>query len=99
MNDDEDFLEDGPAGDSIDELIELLGLQQGLLTAVATGGPQMKTVDGLYKRRRLKLRRGMAALGIKDPFPWTGLWEWYGIWGTFGGYAGRRAHIEELAGP
>jgi hypothetical protein len=72
MNDDEDYLEDGPAGNSI---------------------------DPLYKRRRLKLRRGLAALGMRDPFPWTGLWEWYGVWGTFGGYAGRRAHIEELAGP
>jgi hypothetical protein len=99
MNDDDDYLDDGPAGDSIDELIQLLGLQQGLLTAVATGGPQMKTVDPLYKRRRAKLRRGLAALDIEDPFPWTGLWEWYGVWGSYGGYAGRRAHLEELAGP
>jgi hypothetical protein len=38
MNDDEDYLDEGPTGDSIDALIELLGLQQGLLTAVATGG-------------------------------------------------------------
>jgi hypothetical protein len=99
MGDDEDYLEDGPDGDSIDELIELLGLQQGLLTAVATGGPPMKTVDPLYKRRRARLRRGLAALGFKDPFPWTGLWEWYGVWGTFGGYAGRRSRLEQLAGP
>ncbi len=97
--DDEDYLEQGPAGDSIDELIELLGLQQGLLTAVATDGPQIKTVDGIYKRRRAKLRRGLSALGLKDPFPWTGLWEWYGAWKDYGGYAGRRAHLEELAGP
>lgn len=99
MNDDEDYLDEGPTGDSIDALIEPLGLQQGLLTAVATGGPHMKTVDALYKRRRSRLRRGLAALGTKDPFPWTGLWEWYGVWGNYGGYGGRRAHIEELAGP
>ena len=29
----------------------------------------------------------------------TGLWDWYGVWGTFGGYAGRRAHVERLAAP
>ncbi|MBI3748058.1 MAG: hypothetical protein HY262_04320 [Chloroflexi bacterium] len=97
--DDEHYLDVGPPGDTIDELITLLELQQGLLTAVATGGPQMKTVDPTYKQRRTRLRRGLGALGVSDPFPWSGLWEWYGVWGTFGGYAGRRNHIEQLVSP
>ena len=96
---DDDYLEVGPAGASLDELITLVELQQGLLTAVATGGPQMKTVDWVYKERRQRTRRGLRDLGVADPFPWTGLWEWYGVWGTFGGYAGRRQHIESLAAP
>lgn len=95
----DDYLEVGPAGTTLDELITLVALQQGLLTAVATGGPQMKTVDPIYKERRQRIRRGLRELGIADPFPWTGLWEWYGVWATFGGYAGRRQHIESIAAP
>lgn len=36
---------------------------------------------------------------MNDPFPWSGLWEWFGVWRTYGGYAGRRTHLEELAVP
>jgi hypothetical protein len=89
--------EAGPAGDTIEELIVLVELQHGLLTSVATGGPPINTVDRLYKQRRERLRRGLGSLGLKDPFPWSSLWDWYGFWGTLGGYAPRRVYIERLA--
>jgi hypothetical protein len=40
-----DVLDVGPRGDSLDELITLLELQQALLASVATGGPRIETVD------------------------------------------------------
>jgi hypothetical protein len=73
--DDEDYLEVGPSGDTIDELITLFELQQGLLTAVATGGPQIKSVDAIYEQRRSRIRRGLGALGLSDPFLRSGLWK------------------------
>ena len=50
--DDEDLREVGPSGETIEELITLIELQQGLLASVATGGPQIKTVEWVYKERR-----------------------------------------------
>lgn len=38
----------GPSGPTIDELIILIELQRGLLSSVATGGPQIKAVDWIY---------------------------------------------------
>lgn len=70
--DDDLFLDVGPEGNTLDELITLIELQQGLLASVATGGPQINTVDGIYKERRRRIRRGIKELGIEDPFPWTG---------------------------
>lgn len=87
----------GPQGRTIDELITLIELQQGLLSSVATGGPPIKTVDWIYKDRRNRIRRGLRELGIDDPFPWATLWDWYGFWQTIGGYALRRAHVDRLA--
>jgi hypothetical protein len=89
----------GPLGATIEELITLIELQQGLLSSVATGGPRIEAVERTYKTRRDRIRRGLRPYGIPEPFPWGSLWDWYGFWQSLGGYALRRRHVEGLAGP
>ena len=85
---------------SIEGLAEELENQAGLLVAVATGGPRIQTVDGEYKRRRRRLIAALERRGLKYPFPWPDLWQWYGHWtSSLPGYASRRAHIRELVSP
>lgn len=82
---------------SLDDLIDLVKEQAALLIAVATGGPRIDDVDDGYQERRRELRFSLDAIGLADPFPWRSLWEWYRAWA--GGYADRRAQINELVGP
>jgi hypothetical protein len=89
----------GPAGATIEEIVTLIELQQGLLSSVATGGPRIETVERTYKARRDRIRRALRPYGIPEPFPWGDLWEWYGVWQELGGYALRRRHVAGLAGP
>lgn len=80
--------------------LAMLERQAELLVAVATGGPEIKTVNGDYKKRRSALRPALRAYAIADPFPWDDLWRWYGHWSQhLATYAGRRTHIAELMSP
>lgn len=96
----EDDTESEPAGDTPAELDQLLELQQGLLIAVATGGPRIVDRDQEYKDRRRKLNGGLRKLGVAVPFPWKDLWGWYAYWSTnLPTYAERRSYIRELGDP
>lgn len=95
-----DILEGEPAGDTPQELIDLVRAQAALLTSVATGGPQIKEVDPQYQERRKRIRLGLKRLGIDDPFPWRSPWDWYAYYSAeLVGYASRRAYISGAAGP
>jgi hypothetical protein len=90
-----------PDGSTVESLIALLAAQQALLISVATGGPQIDTVNAEYKRRHRALSSGLTRLGLTSPFPWRDLWEWYGRWssGDLPSYASRRQYIRELSAP
>jgi hypothetical protein len=83
------------AGGGTEDLVEALEVQAALLKSVATGGAMIADVEAEYRRRRQEIRRHLRELGVADPFPWATLWVWYGAWGKLGGYAERRAHIDE----
>ena len=88
-----------PNVNTVEGLIALLAAQQALLAAVATSGTPINSVDAEYKQRRQTLSRGLSRLGLDDPFPWRGLWDWYGRWssGDLPSYASRRRYVAELA--
>ena len=74
--------------------------QAALIVSVGTGGDPIANVNDRYKRRRSKLNAAMRKRGLKPPFPWDDLWEWYGYYSqNIGTYAERRAHIASLARP
>jgi hypothetical protein len=96
----DDDAHDDPPGDVPAGLIQLLDLQADLLRSVATGGPNIATVNTAYQRRRTVLNAGLRRFGIEPPFPWRDLWGWHGAWKEISGtYAGRRKYISELAAP
>lgn len=89
-----------PPGNRREELVELTEAQRNILISVSTGGPSIDSVDAAYKRRRAKLMRGLPRFGLKDPFRWGSLWDWYGAYSSqLPTYASRRAYINELAQP
>lgn len=73
----------------------------GLMVSVATGGPQIKTVDAGYKREHRALSAVLRRLDIEYPNGFDDLWRWYGRWsdGSMPQYRNRRVFISELFSP
>ncbi len=72
-----------------------------LMISVATGGPQIKSVDATYKREHRALRAVLRRLEIEYPNNLDDLWRWYGRWseGDMPQYRDRRVFIAELFAP
>jgi hypothetical protein len=71
-----------------------------LMTSVATGGPQIDTVQADYFRHRRAIKALCKKYGFEDPNPYDDLWEWYGYWSReLGTYQSRRAYIRGLFKP
>lgn len=72
-----------------------------LMISVATGGPQIKTVDAAYKREHRALAAVLRRLEIPYPNTFDDLWRWYGHWseGDMPQYRDRRRFIAELFAP
>jgi len=80
-----------------DELIREIEAQRDLMVAVATGGPEIKSVNAEYRERRERIARGLRERGITDPNSYSDLWRWYGYWSThLSNWASRRGYIAEL---
>jgi len=95
-----DPVNDEPDVSTFDGLVQELENQAALLTSVATGGPRIDFVQAEYMRRRQRLLPALARRGLRYPFPWPDLWQWYGYWSAnLSGYGPRRAHIRELLSP
>lgn len=83
------------------ELVEEIESQRDLMISVSTGGSRIQEVNDEYKARRQRIRKGLEALGIKDPNPYSDLWRWYGKWssGDLPTYRSRRLYISDLYEP
>jgi hypothetical protein len=73
----------------------------GLMTSVATGGPEIKRVDATYKREHRALQAVLKRLDIAYPNKHEDLWAWYGRWsqGDMPKWSDRRVYIAELFAP
>jgi hypothetical protein len=71
------------------------------MVSVATGGPQIKTVNAAYKREHRALGAALRRLGIDYPNKFDDLWRWHGRWsdGSMPSYRDRRTFIAELFAP
>ena len=88
---------------NIDRLKALLQTQANKLVAAGTGQLSFKDpgVEKNYKRVDLAVITGLRDLGLKSPFPWRWIAEWYGLYsqGNHPTYNSRRLHIAGLVNP
>jgi hypothetical protein len=72
-----------------------------LMVAVATSGPEIKTVNHEYVQQREELAAYLRALGVQGPRLFDDLWGWYGRWssGDMPTYQARRVFLGELFAP
>lgn len=92
--------EEAPEVGTLDGLVQELENQAALLIAVATGGPRIDTVQAEYQQRRQRLVPALERRGLRYPFPWGDLWQWYGYWSAnLAGWAPRRFYVRELLAP
>jgi hypothetical protein len=82
----------------ISQLISDIQNQKDIMIAVSTGGPRIQHKNSEYQERRLKIREGLVFFGLRDPNPYSDLWQWYGKWssGDLPTYQSRRNYIANL---
>jgi hypothetical protein len=73
----------------------------GVMVSVATGGPEIKTVDAAYKREHRALSAVLKRLHIAYPNKFADLWTWHGRWsqGDMPKYSDRRVYVADLFTP
>lgn len=72
-------------------------IQKNIMVNVATGGSPINEVNDYYKARRKRISSHLQSIGLKDPNPYTDLWDWYHKWkSNFASYADRRKHVKEI---
>lgn len=82
----------------INQLISDIHSQKEIMIAVSTGGPRIQQKNSEYQERRVKIREGLANFCLRDPNPYSDLWQWYGKWssGDLPTYQSRREYIANL---
>jgi hypothetical protein len=85
----------------MDELIDKINFLKNTMTSVSTGGQRIQDVNDEYKKLYREVTIEIKRLGLKNPNPYSDLWEWYGKWssGEMPQYRDRRAYIIELFKP
>lgn len=84
-----------------EELAAVLEKQRSVMVAVATGGPRIDDVNVEYKRTYTLAAAELRRRGIKNPNPYSELWEWYGRWssGDLPSWQSRRQFLAEMFNP
>jgi len=83
------------------ELIASLEKLRNWMTAVATGGPRIESVNREYRETFSFVAEALSKRGIENPLPYNDLWQWYGRWssGDLPSYQSRRIYISDLIDP
>jgi hypothetical protein len=86
---------------TLEELIQEIEEQKGLMIDVATGRRQIQDVNEAYIARRERIKHDLAERSIRDPNGFTDLWRWYERWkkGDLPSYQSRRIFIADLYDP
>jgi hypothetical protein len=72
-----------------------------MMVDVSTGGARIQEAEDDYARMRTKLGKDLERLGLDDPNPHRGLWDWYERWssGDLPSYRSRRQYLREMFAP
>jgi hypothetical protein len=86
---------------TLEELIQEIEEQKGLMIDVATGRRQIQDINDAYIGRRERIKVGLGEQSIRDPNTFTDLWRWYDRWkkGDLPSYQSRRIFIADLYDP
>jgi len=86
-----------PHASSREKVINMIAEIKEILVSVSTGGQRIQDVNERYKVVYNSLNANLGTLNIKNPNPFTDLWNWYAKWSSeFKHYSERRAYISEL---
>jgi len=82
----------------MDEILNKINYLKNTMTSVSTGGQRIQDVNDEYKKIFREVSIELKRLGLKNPNPYSDLWEWYGKWssGEMPQYRDRRAYLIEL---
>ncbi|GAA2230736.1 hypothetical protein N1031_07220 [Herbiconiux moechotypicola] len=90
-------LSETPPSIDLVALRQLLQAQANTIVAVGTGGERIQNVDARWQRDTRTLNANFRRLGLQPPFPWGGLWDWYGYYSqNLATYQERRSHVRDL---
>ena len=91
----------GDSTDDIEDLLQQLDRLRNIMIAVSTGGPRINEVNRDYIEDYAHLTEQLEAVGLRNPMPYTDLWDWYGKWssGDLPTYQSRREYIRGLFAP
>lgn len=83
------------------DVLEKIEQLKKFMISVSTGGPKIQTVDSRYHDDYNTLSEWLTKLGVENPNPYKGLWDWYGRWsqGDLSTYASRRTFISNMYQP
>lgn len=86
---------------TLEELIQEIEEQKGLMIDVATGRRQIQDVNEAYVARRERIKASLGDRSMRDPNSFTDLWRWYDRWkkGDLPSYQSRRIFIADLYDP
>ena len=90
-------------GDSqeVESLLRHLAYIRNVMVDVSTGGRAINEVNPEFRAAHSELTARLTAKGLRNPVPYSDLWDWYGKWssGDLPTYRSRREYIRGLIEP
>ena len=85
----------------VDILLQDLAHIRHLMVDVSTGGRAINEVNLEFRDAYFQLTSRLTAMGLRNPLPYSDLWDWYGKWssGDLPTYKSRREYIRGLFEP
>ncbi len=85
----------------VNPLLQLLTSLRHIMVDVSTGGRLINEVNPEFKELYSQLASGLTAMGLRNPIPYSDLWDWYGKWssGDLPTYRSRREYLRGLFEP
>lgn len=85
----------------VDRLLQQLAHLRNIMVDVSTGGRAINEVNPEFREAYTQLTSRLAAKGIRNPIPYSDLWDWHGKWssGDLPTYKSRREYIRGLFEP
>ena len=85
----------------VDSLLQHLAHIKNIMVDVSTGGRAINEINPAFREEHAELTARLTAKGLRNPVPYSDLWDWYGKWssGDLPTYRSRREYIRGLFEP